>query len=845
MLKVVTDVAPPQELMLYGLAAVLVLPAQSLPRLDIGSVLETLANRLEVLNDGGQIGHIADPMQAARNDALSLMLDLLLADQIGNGVEDAASRQRWLEATRASIQTHRKASAPTPNRSSAAAPPSAGPFPSLSGESLRATVAAMLQEELQLALADTAMPRSFASAMQRFEQSGVGWCDALTLFAAWEIKRNARFREAIFGRLDPQTAVFDMDAALYFQKLFGVATTIAQRFDARLKLGRDAVAPAAAMSESAETEADLDQYWQGIGDAIAESRSLSHATMRVVANAARLRSLSPERAGRVLADLAALFEGILIELAEHLDMKDAELVSRALHDHGPTVALEHLVEVSRFPGSLGERPTDAARQRHTASLVSLQAKLCELGFDYRRAVALHLHAVELLGGDAEEARAPYARALIEALTRFGKTFHQAEALERAVALCASLLGANWLGRDTDLWRDLKVREGDALVALGSLRNHTAPLTRADAAYREALAALPADEGGVVADVLHGRLGEALLALGNRTNVATVLEQALGAFRRAATTLDRDQHPGRYAEAHACLGDVLLALAKGEQRSARLAEAIAAFDLARRAHVPGVDPYAWADAHFKFGSACGARARETNDREEMEEALIACETALQVLRPGLFPLRRAEVLAEIGGLHAALAAGPNWQAPLMLAAEAFSLADAEPELRAEKQHLWLQTKQKWCAAILRLGADAENIDLVGGAIAGLADCRKVLDAKLHPWATAAVEHSMGEALAARARLSDSLADLEAAEAAYRRALELRSPELAPIMWAQSWLGVTTALSRIVQHDGSRTDDLREATQQLERALDLEKVQSAEALVRMIVAQLADARQVLPT
>ncbi len=829
MRNVVADITTSRDLVFYGLAGTLALPAQSLPQLDAGEVLKALGARLEMLEADGQIAHVSGSMQGAWTQASSLVLDVLESGNTELGVEDAVSRRRWLAAARAAVEAPRTSLPPpmpmqwTPR--SLTAP---------SEEALRVAVTGLLQGASHALLAGTPMPRSLSSAMRRSEQAGLGWFDAFALFVAWEIKKDARFRAAIFGDLTPSTVVFGVEAEVYFHRLFDSATLIAQRFDAHLKLARDAPATAVFVPDPDPLQADADGYWLGTAEAVAALSGLSEMAMRAIAQAAQARSLPPETAGGTLREAATLLAGLQADLSTQLDLEDASPVAHTLDEHGPAAALAQLAGASR----------SAARPEHNAALLAIQAKLRELDFDYRRAVDLHLQAVDQLV-DAPEERARFAHALIDTLIRFGRAFRQPDALERAAALCASLLGSPQSNDDPDLRRRLKTSEGDAFLEQGKqLPNYAASLTRAEAAYREALATLPPDAGGEVAGALHARRGEALLALATRTNVAALFDQAAEAFRQAAAILDRSRHPQPFADVQTGLGDALVASAKGERRAARLAEAIAAFDLARGTYPPAVDPCAWAEVQAKYGSARGTLAREGSDREGIEEALLACERALQVLRPGLFALRRAEVLAEIGVLHAALAAGADWLASLRLAAAAYALADAEPQLRAERPLLWVQNKQRWCGALLRLGADAENMDLLGPPAEGLVACGEALAARKNPWVAAAVEHAMGETLAARARLTDSLADLHAAEAAYRRAVALRSPQTAPQQWAQSWIGIASVLSRTVERDESRVDDLRQVARHLEAALELEAVQGSQTLVQTIVARLADARQVLP-
>ena len=247
----------------------------------------------------------------------------------------------------------------------------------------------------------------------------------------------------------------------YLQTLFGIATTIAQRFDTRLKLVSET--PAVAPIERVPAEPDLPTYWMGVAVAAAHARGLSRSTLAAIGEHACSKGLKPANAADIIADMAGLLERVRSELAEHQDSNDASRVSQALDEEGPVRALELLGNLFPSPASHPDSPKQVALAR-LASIERLKGRLSQLMFEYRGAIGHHVRAVELASAAGEEARAHHVCALIEALIRLGRDGGEREPLEQAAGMCTALLKSPWLKSGSRLWIEVKHHQADALMA---------------------------------------------------------------------------------------------------------------------------------------------------------------------------------------------------------------------------------------------------------------------------------------------------------------------------------------------------------------------------------------------
>ena len=345
----------------YVAAAILALPTRASSAVQPETVREAWQERLLALHEHDELAGVVEVIRGARYEAIGLLLDLLPHHEHGGDVEDFTLRRRWFRAVRSRIKAHRagrlgaqSCTIDGQGRAQHAA------------ENARDQAAAILQESLHWEFADTPLPLSLASALVELEQAHVGLFDAFALFFAARIKEDMRFRQAVLAAEDPEQTIFGVDASSYLQTLFGIATTIAQNFDTRLKLVSET--PAVAPSERVPAQPDLPTYWKGVAVAAAHARGLSRSTLAAIGEHACAKGLKPATAADIIADMAGLLERVRPELAEHQDSNDASRVSQALDEEGPARALELLGNL--FPPSASH--PDGARQVALARLASIE-----------------------------------------------------------------------------------------------------------------------------------------------------------------------------------------------------------------------------------------------------------------------------------------------------------------------------------------------------------------------------------------------------------------------------------------------------------------------------------------
>jgi tetratricopeptide (TPR) repeat protein len=379
-----------------------------------------------------------------------------------------------------------------------------------------------------------------------------------------------------------------------------------------------------------------------------------------------------------------------------------------------------------------------------------------------------------------------------------------------------------------------------LAELGRQQYNVGHLEKAAATYAEILAAPPLEQDNSIVGTLRLLQGQTLLLIGGRPGQKAAQERAAGILREGTAAAEDSRDPNLIGSTCVALGDALVAMAAGEQRAILLNEAARLYETARLAISYETTPFEWIQLYFKLGSVVGTLARDAKDDKQIHDALSLLETALQGIPPGLFREQRAEILLEIGHLHATRAIGDHWYGPLQRAIEAYDRALTEPDLKSHKSFLWAQNKQRWATAKLRIARHRKDAGLTGVAIAGLLEALQTYDLQKHSRQYASIQHDLGSAFFLRAELLLNEEDLAAAEAAFLRALELRPAEQLPMPWAQSLLGLASVLTAAMEHDPSRASELQDVADQLQRALGLAALQDKPAIIDTIATQLDQVR-----
>jgi hypothetical protein len=816
-----------KELAFIGVAAVLALPGASLGGIQSELALDAWRNRLGRLSRENELTGVVAGICRARYEALGLQLDLLRAYEDGGDIEDFTLRRRWFRAGREAIAAHVGSNGQNCNFQL----DNLASFQALESD-LREEAASILHEGLRLELSDTRLPICLDMALTELDRANVGIFDAFALFFASHLKENIRFRDAVLLGDEPEQTIFGVDEASYLQTLFTIATTIARRFDTRLNHAASAAPTTGAESISADP--DLEAYWIGIALTVADAVGSSRATLSAIAEHARAKTLNPIDATRIIRKAAGLLQQVRAELAEDsgLDRR----VSQILDEHGPCAALELLASLTKSTLET-EIPSAAISP---ASIARLKGWLLQLTFDYRRAIGQHVIAVELSVARGEETRAQYICSLVEALVCFGQDLKNPEPLQRAAAMCAKLLESAWLQPGSRLWIEIKRHHADALAEQARQQYNGGHLEKAASIYGEILAAPPLGLDNSIVCTFQLSQGQTLLLLGARPGKKATQEQAVGILRDAAIAARDSHNPYQIALSHLALGDALLATAMGEQRSLRLNEAAQIYEAARLAISYDSAPIEWIKLYFRLGTVMGTLARDTKDGKQIYDALSLLETALQGIPAGLFKDQRAEILLEVGHLHATLAIGDRWYVPLQRTIEAYDRALAEPELKSQKSFLWAQNKQRWAAAKLRMARHHKDAELIGAAIEALLEVLQSYDLQKHSRQYANVQHDLGSAFSMRAEFIPNHQDLSAAEAAFLQAVELRSPDQLPVPWAQSILGLASVLCVAIEANPSRMPALQAIANQLQRALGLEALQNNQRIINNIASRLTQVR-----
>ena len=349
-----------------------------------------------------------------------------------------------------------------------------------------------------------------------------------------------------------------------------------------------------------------------------------------------------------------------------------------------------------------------------------------------------------------------------AADKFGEAFAQVDRWDDATAVHYMAMQArslSRLGRASD--------QGDALAA--ALALYPKALARASAAgLQNQWVRLQTD------------YGIALAVGGERSSDAQKLKDAAAAFQAAADASQNDK--AARASALAGLGNALRELASRTGDTAMAERALATYRDSLAAADRQGDPYGWGMTQTNIGNVLETLATLKGDSSLSFEAIAALRDGLAALDDAKSKYDRATTATN---LAATLISAFNADSDRTHMTEAFGLFDAVLKIRTrEAMPLdWGVTEINLGAAQLTLAEADNSADEVRQAAGSFRNALPALPREKVPFDWALAQASLGHALLDLGTLGDQTV-MDEAIAAFRAALEVRTREASPPLWARN-------------------------------------------------------------
>lgn len=236
--------------------------------------------------------------------------------------------------------------------------------------------------------------------------------------------------------------------------------------------------------------------------------------------------------------------------------------------------------------------------------------------------AVEAHRAALTVDTRESAPAFWARDQVnlgDALNAIGRLRNSVSDLRAAVSAYTEALSERTRERDSEAWAQARANRGIAYMRLDN-QGVEGALGAAIGDYRAALEVLTLSRNSEVWGETQYNLGTVLAKQADRGDRARYRDAEI-AYRSALQAFGQNVNPERWADTQASLGGVL-------QMQGKLEEAVTALNAALQVRTPETDADGWALVQIHLGDLQLARSSRDNPRA-LEEAIVAYRAALRV------------------------------------------------------------------------------------------------------------------------------------------------------------------------------------------------------------------------
>ncbi len=303
----------------------------------------------------------------------------------------------------------------------------------------------------------------------------------------------------------------------------------------------------------------------------------------------------------------------------------------------------------------------------------------------------------------------------------------------------------------------------------------------------------------------------------------VLEAADGALNAALEVFTRERFPYHWAAAHKALGNVHSDFL-GKHQSAHIEQTIACYQRASQVQTRKEYPFDWAILQHNLGRAAAKRL-QGNRAENLKEALAYLKQALSVFTQERYPYYWAFTLNSLSEALGQIALLHTREQQITYQEQALQLYHASLRVRTREAfpYDWAITQRLLAKAYLARssGERAENLGLalahLQAAVAVLARASYQLD-----WAE--TQTLLGQVYAAQlapglgGAAEEGNTSLELAHKAYALALEVRTRETLPPLWAKT-IYYKALLHEVLATRAEASGNIATARAERQRALGL--------------------------
>lgn len=363
---------------------------------------------------------------------------------------------------------------------------------------------------------------------------------------------------------------------------------------------------------------------------------------------------------------------------------------------------------------LDQREAEVTADRiELASTYAEEAGTALLAFDYGAAAVQYRKAYEQVKGRDAHLAFQYSLGEADALSGQGYYKGDNEALQQAIGLYETVLGATARDKSPDDWATTEHNLGNAFERWGELGPDTENLTKAVAAYGAALTVRTPEHMPLEWAATQNGLGLALTMLGERgmaeslpkavaayeaaltvrtrehmplewaaiqSNLCTArkimgdIDKAIAACEAALTELTRERLPNQWAKTQSNLGNALLDLAERKQDDiGSLTKAAAAYEAALSEQDRQRMPLDWALTQHDLAYARFLLGQRESGTENLVKAVAAYEAALTVTTVERWPSQWAMNQFFLGNTLATLGERETGAVSLTKAVAAYEAA----------------------------------------------------------------------------------------------------------------------------------------------------------------------------
>jgi hypothetical protein len=754
--------------MLGAAAAVIAAPLVKSHGTAADEIAAALVGRLDALAGQPACAGLPEALRQCALQALQVTLSiasgrLCAAPSTTAGPSFHDMAVAWSASTLAALE--RVSAAPGVRKiRRAAAGPGEPARPTLAQRRLAAEEA--LLGELDVVLGPAPLPERFLCAFLDAERAGAGWFDAFALYVAGHLRSAGSVTAALGTVPIPPLARLGMTMPQLLDALYAHARRQAQSLEAHLEAAESRPLPAEPVNS------EVEQFLARAPRELAAHHGVPAAALVRAATALRTAGIAWTRWEERLDEQARCLASLVRELSPLAQGQGG--AAGAVAAAARALALVREGEIVAAREALLRSPA-------AASFGLAIARLCALAADWEGAKAALNRAI------AEPTVRPRARSLDGAreLSRVLAAAARPDAHMAAVEICVTLLGAERDALDA-------VGRAEVLIRLSSV---ACAMPKGPAQLRALAAAAQAQAAQANGEpplplALQARVARAAgdVALALSAHGADRIADAVRAYVAGVPIAAETRDARLASELHVGLADALLASARsaGKDESPRLrAEALAALKAAQTPRLRARDPIWWMHVKRRLAETTLAVARDdpATARSVLWDGIVAAKAALRLMAAGPMEDQRARGLALVGDLFAALGrleTASRWR---MHARAAYT--QALSGVAAETAPvLWCTIAESRAGLALADGAAADEVQAAVGELRAAVD----VAARLPPVRRARIERLLGDALAASGQRRLDLADLGGAAGAYRAALDRLTPQAAPVLWCQCWVGL---------------------------------------------------------